>query len=409
MQYSAVHPGLETFAAVEYPDRPLRIAHVVLSMDVGGLEHVVLDLLRQGRAAGHDLTVICLERPGALAPSVEALGATVLSIGKKPGLSLQPVIYLRRALLRIRPHIIHTHQLGALVHVRAAFYGRRRPRVVHTEHGKHYARRWRNRILGRFGSGGADRFFCVSEDVAAEVRKAGVASASMVSVVPNGIDTSRFANDASRRDIRKELGIPADAPIIGTVGRLAEIKRQDILIRGFAQVARQFLNAHLVLVGDGPMAEPLRQLAAESGVADKVHFAGYQADPAPFVRSMTIFALTSRSEGMPLSVLEAWAAGIPVVASRVGGLTELIRQNSTGLLFENGNVAEFAASVVRLLQDEELRRGIISAARHRVQREFDVRGMAERYHQCYRTLVAVDRDAREITPAPRQVPSQALV
>lgn len=364
----------------------MRVVHVVLSMDVGGLERVVLDLVREGRAAGQQLTVVCLEHPGALAPQIESLGVNVLSTGKRPGLSLRTVANLRRVLLNLRPDIIHTHQLGALAHVRAAFYGRKRPAVVHTEHGKHYAQRRRNRLLGRFGSGGADRFFCVSGDVAAEVRNCRVAPACRISVVPNGIDVAKFAYPKDDRNVRKELGISDDAPIIGTVGRLAEVKRQDILIRGFVEIARQFPKAHLMLVGDGPLGGQLRGLAADLGVAEKVHFAGYQAEPAAFVRAMNVFALTSRSEGMPLSVLEAWAAGVPVVASRVGGLTELIGQNSTGLLFDNGDVTGFSDSVVRLLRDGDLRQEIITAARHRVETEFDLRVMAGRYHTAYLAL-----------------------
>lgn len=362
----------------------------MLSLDVGGLEHVVLDLVREGLAAGQDVSVVCLERAGTLAGRVEAVGGSVTSINKRPGLSLRTVRDLRRVLSGIGPHVIHTHQLGALVHVRASFFGRARPIVVHTEHGKHYSRSRSNRILGRFGSGGVDRFFCVSQDVAAEVGDCRVAPSPIIHVVPNGIDTKRFADDSGSHDIRGELGIPAGAQIIGTVGRLAEIKGQDLLIQGFAQIIKQCPAAHLLLVGDGPMRAELQELTQKLDVADRVYFAGYRADPAPLVRAMSVFALTSRSEGMPLSVLEAWAAGVPVVASRVGGLTELVGQNSTGLLFESGNVQEFAASVVRVLRDEKLRRELIAAARDRVQREFDVRVMAGRYAECYLSLVSSD-------------------
>lgn len=373
---------------VKTPRARLRVVHVVLSLEVGGLEHVVLDLVRQGLAAGQDVSVLCVERTGALAPQVEALGAPVVCIDKVPGLSPRSVRDLRRAFAGIRPDVIHTHQLAALAYVRASFLARHRPVVVHTEHGKHYSGRWRNRLLGRFGSGGVDRFFCVSADVAAEVRQCHVARSAIVQVVPNGIDTARFSDDHGSRDIRAELNIPAGARVVGTVGRLAEIKRQDLLIQGFAEISKACPDTHLLLIGDGPMRADLQELARKLNLADRVHFAGYRADPAPFVRSMSVFALTSRSEGMPLSVLEAWAAGVPVVASRVGGLPELIRQDSTGLLFESGSAPEFAASVLRVLGDGKLRGDLIAAARRRVQTEFDVRVMAARYAEFYHSLAS---------------------
>jgi glycosyltransferase involved in cell wall biosynthesis len=259
---------------------------------------------------------------------------------------------------------------------------------VHTEHGKHYAHSLKARILGRFGARYTQRFFCVSNDVAQEVRSCRVASAGKIAVVYNGIRTDHFRPRTASAELRARYGIPADALVLGTVGRLAEIKRQDILIRGFAKLRSQVPNLHLLLVGDGVMREPLSDLAADLGIGEFVHFAGYQSDTASYLGLMSVFALTSRSEGMPLGILEAWAAGVPVVASRVGGVPELIEHDRNGLLFDAGDVDGFAATSGRLFNDPVLREELRTSALQGVRRDFDLRTMAHRYDQEYRRLLS---------------------
>src|SRR5262249_55707283 len=188
------------------------------------------------------------------------------------------------------------------------------------------------------GVGGGGRYFCVSADIAREVRAHGIVPPGKVALIPNGIDTDRFA--------RAEPAGPGDGldfrrsdRVIGTVGRLTEIKRQDVLIRAFARVAARHPESRVLLVGDGPLRAVLEALAAPLGVGDRVTFAGYRDRPERFLRLMDVFALTSRSEGMPLAILEAWAAGLPVVASRVGGIPEVVADGRTGLLFPAGDDA----------------------------------------------------------------------
>ena len=158
-------------------------------------------------------------------------------------------------------------------------------------------------------------------------------------MVPNGIDTAAFATKGGCESLRRDLGIPHGVPVIGTVGRLNEVKSQDLLIRSFAQISNHDPKPHLLLVGDGPERHRLQQLAEDLGISERVHFAGYQSRPEQFLHVMDIFALTSRLEGMPLVILEAWAAGLPVVASRVGGVPKMLAQGQTGLLFDSGDEA----------------------------------------------------------------------
>lgn len=367
------------------------VAHVVLTLGCGGLERVVVDLVAAARPSRRRPAVVCLEGPGELAEEAERLGADVVTVGKRPGLDWSVGGRIRRALGRLGPDVVHTHQVGALFYAGPAAR-RAGLAVVHTEHGKHYAARRRTRLLGRIAARHADRFCCVSRDIAEEVVACRVAPGRKVHFVPNGIDTARFAR-AGAGDAVRALGVPGGAPVIGTVGRLSEIKRQDLLVRAVARIGGGRPAPHLVIVGDGPLRGDLRDLAEALGVAGRVHFAGYQADPAGYLAAFDVFALTSRSEGMPLSILEAWAAGKPVVASRVGGVPQLVEDGRTGILFPPGDEARLAEALARLLADPDAARRLGRAGSEEVRARYDLAAMAAAYDRHYRNAIA-ERGAR---------------
>jgi glycosyltransferase involved in cell wall biosynthesis len=239
-------------------------------------------------------------------------------------------------------------------------------------------------LAGRF----AKRFYCLSKDMADWVTGHGVVPAAKVRVIHNGIDTTSFQR-GDGAVIRNSLAIPKDAPVIGTVGRLNEIKCQDLLLRAFARTRKSFPAVHLVLVGDGPLRDELRRQAAELGIEDCVHFPGYQACTAPFYHAMQVFALTSRSEGMPQALLEACIAGVPVVASRVGGIPEVIEQDRTGILFESGDETGLAAALTRLLSEPAQGRELAEAARARVESTYHIGRMSAEYHRDFLELLSV--------------------
>jgi len=361
------------------------VTHVVLSLDVGGLERVVLALVRQGLLVGQEVSAVCLARPGILAKQVESLGVRVTCLDKPDGLQLRMVKPLCEAFRDLRTDIVHTHQIGALFYSGPAARRMGLP-IVHTEHGKNFTSR-RKRWVGWLAGRWTRRFFCVSQDIADDVRSFGIVAGHKVRVVPNGIDPRTVTEPAQQGStVRQSLGIPPGAPVIGTVGRLDEVKRQDVLLHAFARVRRRFSQARLLLVGDGPLREPLQSLAAALGLGDSAHFTGYQARPGTFLQAMDVFALTSRSEGMPLSILEAWATGLPVVASDVGGLPELVQNGSTGLLCPCGDVGATAAALEALLAAPSLRQQLGEAGREVLTRRYTVQTMARVYEEEYLRL-----------------------
>jgi glycosyltransferase involved in cell wall biosynthesis len=374
---------------------PLRVTHVVLSLDFGGLERVVLSLARAGRDFEQDVSLLCLERPGTLAPQVEALGIPLACVAKQPGLRWDTTDRVREVLRQFRPDVVHTHQMTALLYAGRASRRERVP-VVHTEHNnvaahraKSWTRRLRTELLWRYAGRYADRFCGVARDVIAAAGAYGTIPRRKLAHVPNGIDTVAIAAaGANRPAVRADLGIAPDAPLIGTVGRLAEVKQQGVLIRAFAQVVADFPAARLVLVGDGPLRAELEGLAATLGLSGAVLFAGYQPNPERYLAAMDVFVLPSRAEAMPLVIPEAWAAGRPVVASRVGGIPELIEDGKTGLLVEPGDVDGLAARLRQVLAEPAAARALARAGRAVARARYDVTAMAGTYDRTYRELLS---------------------
>jgi glycosyltransferase involved in cell wall biosynthesis len=368
----------------------LRVTHVVLSLDVGGLERNVVNQARLAAETAEEVSILCVERRGTLADRAESLGARVICVHKRPGLRVSVVCDIRAALRQLQPHVVHTHQIGPLFYTGLAAIGLKIPLIVHTEHGKVNYRRLRTRWLGRLAGKSVKAFYCLSQDMADAVAAAGIVPRRKLRVIRNGIDTAFYAQRRDTAPIRRQLTIPLDAPLIGTVGRLNEIKRQDVLIDAFEIVVKNMPEAHLLLVGDGPQYGALQEQAQRLRLADRVHFAGYQADTTAYLHAMDVFTLTSRSEGMPQALLEACVARKPVVATRVGGIPEVIEHGTTGMLVDPADAEGLAASLLEVLRDRPRAEAMARCASEKVINEFDVARMAREYHRDFLELLHPD-------------------
>ncbi|MFT3883493.1 MAG: glycosyltransferase [Gemmatales bacterium] len=364
---------------------PLHVVHVTLSLDYGGLERVVLHLVKQAEGLGQKTSILCLERRGALAERAEALGAKVYCIEKQPGLRFETIKAVRQVLEQLKPDVVHTHQIGALFYSGPAARQAKVPVIVHTEHGK-TIKGMKQKLLGWWAARYSQQFFCVSADIQQEL-SGFMVPASKMEVLANGIDTAQLAEPVDTITLRRTWNIPPDAVVLGTIGRLAHVKRQDLMLQVFVRVCQRVPGAVLVLVGDGEERNKLEALAAQLGVIDQVRFTGFQSEPGKFLHLMSAFLLTSESEGMPLSLLEAWAVGVPVATFRVGGLPELIRHGETGCLAEFGNVDQLAEQVIHLIEHPSEAQAIANRCRDEIRQRFDVATMARAYDTRYRELL----------------------
>lgn len=374
---------------------PLHIVHGVLSLDVGGLERIVLSLAGKAIRNGHRVSIICIEKPGTLAAEAEALGASIQSLDKPPGRHREYVQRAYEKLIVGSPDVIHTHQIAASWYLGQAARQHGRLPVLHTEHGNQFSRAancWqsmKSRLFMHQTAKYIDRFYCVSSEIARAATRWRTVPKAKVEVIANGIETEWSGDLPSPGAVRESLGIPVRARVIGTVGRLTEVKRQDLLIRAVALMKDRVPDVHLLLVGAGDERTQLESLAKQLKVSDRVHFAGYQSQPEPFLRAMDIFTLSSRSEGFPVSLLEAWVAKLPVVCSAVGGIPDVVTHEKNGLLVPFGDEQKLVAQFMRLLNDATLRQTLGDDGNQTVRNLYSLNRVAEQYERHYRELIAM--------------------
>jgi glycosyltransferase involved in cell wall biosynthesis len=228
----------------------------------------------------------------------------------------------------------------------------------------------------------------------------GVVDAARLHAVPNGILADRFSVDPAKAAARRaELGIAPEETVVVTVARLVWFKGLDTLIDAAARLGPAWPRLRLVIVGDGPLRAPLEQRVAERGLIGRVIFTGERVDVPEILGAADIFALPSVSEGMPISILEAMAARLPVVATSVGGIPELVVPGETGLLAPARDAGRFAAALETLVAAPELRRACGAAGRERLDRMFSSFAMVERTASIYAGLVRADRQGLESAAA----------
>ncbi|HET9498279.1 MAG TPA: glycosyltransferase, partial [Candidatus Limnocylindria bacterium] len=245
-----------------------------------------------------------------------------------------------------------------------------------------------------------DHLIAPSEAIARKARHEGRGAAE-ISVIPNGVDLDRFGahrSPAERTVIRASLGIPADAPLIGVVARLEPEKGHRYLLAAWPEIAQGLPDAWLVLIGDGSLTDALRAqaLAVLPAARRRVVFAGGQTDVVAMTQSLDLAVLPSLREAQGIALLEAMAARVPVVASRVGGIPETIRDGVDGLLVPSADPAMLASAIVRLANDADLRSRLAASGRRRVEDRFNVVDAVQRIEAVY-----LDQLAREARPDER--------
>jgi glycosyltransferase involved in cell wall biosynthesis len=366
----------------------LSIAHVLSSFEIGGQERVALDLARMQRSAGHRVLAISLapSPDGPLAAAFQAADVMTETLTKR-GPSVDPSLPMRLARL-LGKHgckLLHSHNPHALI------YGAPAAVVagvasIHTKHGINpdgERRRWLRRRASHF----VDAYVAVTTSLGRIALEHSECAPERLRVIPNGIDVQRFGpNREARQRIRGELGIDDNAWVVGSVGRLAPEKNQALLLDAVIPMLDQ--RRHLLLVGDGPEAAALRERATASWRTDYVHFTGARQDIPDLLAACDAFALTSRSEGLPLVVLEAMASELPVVATAVGGLPDIIEDEVTGYLVESDDNAALTRRLAWLSTRPIQAQRVASCARQMVLDRHSLERMASEYESLYREVLS---------------------
>jgi glycosyltransferase involved in cell wall biosynthesis len=239
-----------------------------------------------------------------------------------------------------------------------------------------------------------NHLIAVSHATKAEMVTAGIPS-QMISVIHNGIDAEVWSPGHASTALREELALSQAFPVIGYVGRIMPEKDLETWLRAAALIAQQYPAAQFVLVGegrDGVTLGHLQRLATELGIAERVHFPGYRAHLLPVYGSFDLFLLSSRREGLPNSILEAMAVGLPVVTTDVAGTAELVVDGQTGYVLPQGDVAGLARAMLAIVGNDQVRQRMGRASRERIEREFSFARRLQRVEELYARVLGVQPD-----------------
>lgn len=360
-----------------------RILQTVLTLHTGGLERIVVDLINHA-SDEFEHWICCLEETGEMAETLAAKGVPVVELGKPPGVRLGLVKRIGDIIRDNAIDLVHTHNSAP------AFYGGIGGRlagtpVVHTKHGLNL---FGQHLLNRVSYWFTDIVVAVSPSAGKLASSEGVPPQRLF-VVDNGVDVERFAFDADVRAAgRRGLGIGADAFVVGSLGRLSPVKNHQLLIRAFADFVGRNpgADAILLLAGDGPAREELEALAGDLGHGNRVRFLGMLSRPERFYPVLDAFVMPSRSEGLPVALLEAMACGLPAVVTRVGAMPNVL--DGCGAIVEPEDPRGLAAELHDLRSNLVLARERAAAGRARVAAQYGVDGMVAAYESFYHKLLS---------------------
>jgi glycosyltransferase involved in cell wall biosynthesis len=362
------------------------ILQLVLSLETGGTERLVVDLCVRLRRRFR-MAVCCLDGTGALASELAEHGIEVVPLGREPGFRFSLGPRIAKVAARFDASVVHCHQYSPFVYGRIASLFAPHLRLVFTEHGRHSDAppSLKRRLINPLLTLGSGRVYSVS----AALRESMIAEGFPplgINVIHNGIEPGPRPTAADRRAARYHLGVWGDAVVVGTVARLDPVKNLELLIEGFAGLRSWVPRSVLVIVGDGPERAKLETCARQAGVADAVRFLGNRTDVRRVLPAFDIYANTSISEGVSLTILEAMAAAVPVIATRVGGTPEVVENGITGLLVPARDQRRLTAALIELSCSPDLRRAIGDAGRERIEQRFTIDRMVEQYAAVYSGL-----------------------
>jgi glycosyltransferase involved in cell wall biosynthesis len=384
----------------------VKVLRVIARLNVGGPALHVAYLTEGLADRGYDTTLVAGSvgrGEESMAHIAAARGVEVVPLEElhreiAPVRDVRAMLRLTRLIRRERPAILHTHtaKAGAVGRLAALLAGDARPPiVVHTFHG-HVLRGYFNplmtlgfRLLERWLARVTTVLIAVSPEVRDDLVRLGVAPKERFAVVRLGIELDeRIAADpAARGETRRVLGIPENSFVVGWVGRMTSVKRTSDMLQAFRALVDDGVDATLCLVGDGPDRPSLERQAHELGIGRRCRFLGYQTDVARFYEAVDALALPSVNEGTPVSVIEALAAARPAVATRVGGVPDVVRDGVDGFLVPSGDTRALAARLAQLARDPELRARMGAAGRAHVLGRYSVQRLVDDIDGLYRSLL----------------------
>lgn len=383
--------------------RPL-IVHLTYILDFGGLETLIVESINRMPVDQYRHAIVCLTRFTDFRHRITRPGVEVIALDKQPGIGLGTHVKLWRLLRQMKPTILHTYNLATAEYAfTAAMAGV--PVRVHAEHGRDAGdpegKNPRHQLLRRLLLPFIDSYVAVSADLEQWLKRDVRIPEAKVLFIDNGVDTTRFCPAAGNEAAGAPFDIPAGSFVIGTVGRIQDVKDHASLVQAFialrALLPQQRDRLRLVIVGAGPLLPKLQQQVDAAGIGHTVLLAGGRNDIADVMKAFSVFAMSSIAEGMPVTLLEAMSSGLPVVSTRVGGIPDVVIDHETGALVPAGDPAAMAAALAVYAQDDSLVRRHGATARDRIVKKYSIDAMLASYTALYDRLCKSKTKLKEST------------
>lgn len=370
---------------------PPLIVHIIYRLGIGGLENGLVNIINNLPEDSYRHAIICLADSTEFSQRIKRQDVIVHQLHKRPGQDWASFYIVYRLLKQWQPAIVHTRNLAAIEYQICALLAGV-PYRVHGEHGwdvfdpdgSNVKYQWLRRGLGSI----IHCFIPLSQHLQDYLlNRVGIPSAKITRIC-NGVDTKTFYPRAGIRQIPDGCSLNLGTKlVIGTVGRMHGVKDQLTLVRAFidaCQKSTEFAQiARLFLIGDGPLRAEALELLNAASLTDKAWLPGERNDIAEILRSLDIFVLPSKAEGISNTILEAMASGLPIIATRVGGNPELVQDGKTGCLVEKEDVEGLSSAMRDLALDDDKRQQLGAASLKRIQAEFSIDSMVDRYRQVY--------------------------
>lgn len=368
--------------------KPLNVLHIMTKLPVGGVENQLLTVLGKYDKSRFSPIVCSLADKGEIGKEIENLGIEVFPLHKlKHRFDYTIVKDICRLVREKKVTVVRTHQYHANLYGRLAARSARVPCIVASVHNvytrdKKIHRRMINRYLARF----TDKVIAVSGAVKKDIMKYDGLGDEKIDVICNGVDIKRYSS-SDRNEVRSKLDIDQDVPVIGTVGRLTFQKGQKYLLESVSKLKNKFPGLLLLIVGDGPLRDELEHHAETLGIRDSVQFLGVRRDVPELMSAMDIFVLPSLWEGLANALVEAMAAGKPVIATDIPQIGEVINSGNVGILVPAKKSDAIAQSIELLLSDNSLAKKYGDAAYERVALAFSIDVTLKKYTELYETIL----------------------
>jgi len=370
-------------------NRPIKLLFLVVGLGVGGTESHLLDLAPRINRKKFDVVVVSLKPDGSLVSDLRSRGIRVISLNGKGKMDIRVLFRLRRILRAERPDVVQSFLFWANVAARLVRQADKKVCVISSYHDQVAREGWLTRFVDRWTMRWTNRIMCCSDAVRSSVKTRIGGREDQFVVIPFGVEAGRFQGVAAR--LRHELGLQGGLPVIGTVCRLVEPKKGlRFLLEAIALLEKEAEGpvCQVLIVGEGPAEERLRVMAQQLGIASRVIFAGVRRDIPQLLPLLDVFVLPSLYEGFGIAILEAMAAGRPVVATTVGGIPEFVTHGETGILVEPGDATVLARAINRILANPDQARQMGLRGQSHVREKFEMATVVRQHEDVYEACCA---------------------